>query len=82
MSMNEWVAAGALGLIGVILLVLLLQYLRLREIWQGLSRCREALRWARIWESENRELKRSLRAEQTRRAQLEEALSDLQVSKV
>lgn len=82
MSMNEWIAAGALGLIGVILLVLLLQYLRLREIWQGLSRCREALRWARIWESENRELQRSLRAEQTRRMQLEEALSDLQASEV
>jgi len=82
MSMNEWIAAVALGLIGVILLVLLLQYLRLREIWQGLGRCREALRWARIWESENRELKRNLRAEQTRRAQLEEALSDLQASKV
>lgn len=69
MGMNEWIAVGALGLIGVILLVLLMQYMRLREIWQGLSRCREALRWARIWESENRELKRSLRAE---RAQLEE----------
>ncbi|MNN69096.1 hypothetical protein D3C81_1848540 [compost metagenome] len=75
MSMNEWIAAGALGLIGVILLVLLLQYLRLREIWQGLNRCREAMRWARIWESENRELKRSLRAEQARRAQLEQQLA-------
>ncbi|MEE1868842.1 MAG: hypothetical protein RR736_12025 [Pseudomonas sp.] len=80
--MNEWIAAGALGLIGVILLVLLLQYLRLRVIWQGLSNCREALRWARIWESENRELKRSLRAEQKRRVELEEALSDLQDSTV
>ncbi|MBM3111828.1 hypothetical protein H8F21_10845 [Pseudomonas sp. P66] len=82
MGMNEWIAAGALGLIGVILLVLLLQYLRLRVIWQGLSNCREALRWARIWESENRELKRSLRAEQKRRVELEEALSDLQDSTV
>lgn len=82
MSMNEWIAVGALGLIGVILLVLLLQYMRLREIWQGLSRCREALRWARIWESENQELKRSLRAEQKRCEQLEEALNNVQASQV
>ncbi|MFQ6575009.1 hypothetical protein [Pseudomonas sp. UM16] len=80
--MNEWIAVGALGLIGVILLVLLLQYMRLREIWQGLSRCREALRWARIWESENQELKRSLRAEQKRCEQLEEALNNVQASQV
>lgn len=82
MGMNEWIAVGALVLIGVILLVLLMQYMRLREIWQGLSRCREALRWARIWESENRELKRSLRAEQKRREQLEEALNESQASQV
>lgn len=75
MDVYEWVAAAAMGLIAVILMVLVLQYLRLREIWQGLTRCREAMRWARIWESENRELRRSLRAEQVRRAQLEQQLA-------
>lgn len=82
MSMNEWISAGALGLIGVILLVMLMQYLRLREIWQGLSRCREALRWARIWESENRELKRSLRAQRRVVEELKEQVDRLQAEQV
>lgn len=82
MSMNEWISAGALGLIGMILLVMLMQYLRLREIWQGLGRCREALRWARIWESENRELKRSLRAQRRVVEELKEQVDRLQAEQV
>ncbi|NIF27664.1 hypothetical protein F3J44_14940 [Pantoea sp. Tr-811] len=75
MGIYEWVAAGAMGMITVILVVLLMQYIKLRDLWAGLSRCREALRWARIFESENRELKRSLNAERKRVRELQHSLS-------
>lgn len=64
--MSELVSTSALVLIGVILLVLLMQYLRLREIWTFVAGCRSAARWAKIREMENRELKRALRAERAR----------------
>ncbi|MEW9681457.1 hypothetical protein [Pseudomonas sp. TE50-2] len=80
MSVYDWLTTGALGLIGVILLVLLVQYMRLREIWIGLSRCREMLRWAKIFESENRELKRSLRAQQRLTANLKAQMDRLNIS--
>jgi len=52
MTMSEAVSTGALVLIGVILVVLLVQYLRLREIWHLVLACRQDARWARIWEME------------------------------
>jgi hypothetical protein len=70
MGMSELISTGALVLIGVILLVLLMQYLRLREIWKFVMGCRTATRWAKIREMENRELKRALRAERARVAEL------------
>lgn len=75
MSNYDWVTIGATGMIGIILLVMLLQYLKLRDLWKGYSRCREALRWARIFESENRELKRTLQAERKRIYELQHSLS-------
>ena len=66
MGMSELVSTSALVLICVILLVLLMQYLRLREIWTFVADCRTAARWAKIREMENRELKRALRAERAR----------------
>ncbi|HEK1687039.1 TPA: hypothetical protein SMR42_005191 [Pseudomonas putida] len=71
MGTYDWVALGAMAMIGVILLVMLLQYIKLRDLWEGLSRCREALRWARIFESENKELKRTLVAERKRVRELQ-----------
>mgnify|MGYP003532730836 FL=1 len=62
MSMSEAVSTGAMVMMGTILLVLLLQYLRLRELWQMALACRKDARWARIWEMENRELRSELRA--------------------
>ena len=64
--MSEVISTSALVLIGVILLVLLMQYLRLREIWTFVAGCSSAARWAKIREMENRELKRALRAERAR----------------
>ena len=78
MTMSETVSTGALVLIGVILTVLLMQYLRLREIWHVALACRQDARWARIWEMENRELRSALRAEKAHIEQLQSKLVILQ----
>ncbi|MDT3714364.1 hypothetical protein QVM48_08575 [Pseudomonas soli] len=78
MTMSEAVSTGALVLIGVILTVLLMQYLRLREIWHVALACRQDARWARIWEMENRELRSALRAEKAHIEQLQRKLVILQ----
>ena len=78
MTMSEAVSTGALVLIGLILMVLLMQYLRLREIWHMALSCRKDARWARIWEMENRELRSALRAEKRHIEQLQSKLMILQ----
>lgn len=78
MTMSEAVSTGALVLIGVVLTVLLMQYLRLREIWRMALACRKDARWARIWEMENRELRSALRAEKAHIEQLQSKLVILQ----
>ena len=78
MTMSEAVSTGALVLIGVILVVLLVQYLRLREIWHLVLACRQDARWARIWEMENRELRSAQRADKAHIAQLQSKLVLLQ----
>ncbi|KPM65831.1 hypothetical protein HB4184_04880 [Pseudomonas putida] len=60
------------------LTVLLMQYLRLREIWHVALACRQDARWARIWEMENRELRSALRAEKAHIEQLQSKLVILQ----
>lgn len=79
MTMSEVVSTGALVLIGVILAVLLMQYLRLRELWQMALGFQKDVRWARIWEMENRELRSALRAEREQIEQLQRKLAILQV---
>ncbi|PWB34356.1 hypothetical protein DCO48_06555 [Pseudomonas sp. SDI] len=74
MTMPEVIATGALVLMGGILLLLLLQCVRLNELWRVAQACREGARWARIWEMENRELRAALRAEQVRVAALRRRL--------
>ena len=49
MSMSEMVSTGALVMMLAILLVLLHQWLRLRELWQMVMECQKNARWARIW---------------------------------
>ncbi|MBM5458189.1 hypothetical protein H8F21_11525 [Pseudomonas sp. P66] len=78
MTMSEVVSTGALVLIGVILAVLLMQYLRLRELWQMALGFQKDVRWARIWEMENRELRSALRAEREQIEQLQRKLAILQ----
>ena len=78
MSMSEVVSTGAMVMMGAILLVLLHQCLRLRELWQMAMGCQKNARWARIWEAENRELRSALRAEKAHIEQLQRKLVILQ----
>ena len=78
MTMAEAVSTGALVVLGSILLVLLLQYLRLRELWKMALTCRRDARWGRIWEAENRELRSALRAEKAHIKQLQRKVGLLQ----
>ena len=78
MSMSEAVSTGALVMMGAILLVLLLQYLRLRELWRMALDFQKDVRWARTWEVENRELRSALRAEEAHIEQLQRKLVILQ----
>ncbi|KFE44513.1 hypothetical protein [Pseudomonas syringae] len=78
MSMSEVVSTGALLMMGAILLVLLHQCLRLRELWQMAMDCKKNARWVRIWEMENRELRSALRAEKEHVQQLQRKLVILQ----
>lgn len=78
MSMLEAVSTGALLMMGAILLVLLHQCLRLRELWQMAMGCQKNVRWARIWEMENGELRSALRAEKEHVQQLQRKLVILQ----
>ncbi|WP_137804402.1 hypothetical protein [Pseudomonas sp. G(2018)] len=78
MSTSEMISTGALSIMGLILLILLAQYLRLRELWKMALVCRKSANWARIWEMENRELRSALRAEKAHIEQLQRKLVILQ----
>lgn len=75
MNALDVVSTGALVLLGV---MLLMQYLRLRELWKMALGCQKNARWARIWEMENRELRSALRAEKAHIEQLQRKLVILQ----
>lgn len=78
MSTSDLVSTGAITLIGAILLVLLMQYLRLRELWTLALNCQKSARWARLHEMENRELRSALRAEKACILDLKQQLARLQ----
>ncbi|MFL6876145.1 hypothetical protein ACJ6YJ_14900 [Pseudomonas marginalis] len=78
MSMSEVVSTGALVAMGVILLVLIQHCLKLSELWKMVAHYQKDLRWAQIWEVENRELRSALRAEREHVAQLQRKLELLQ----
>ena len=44
MTTSDAVSTGALLLMGVITLVLMIQYLKLRDVWQMLRECKAACR--------------------------------------
>lgn len=78
MTTTDMISAAALLMMVVIAVLLLVQYLKLQEVWATLVNCRSALRWARIHESENRELRSALRAEKAHVSQLQRKVSVLQ----
>jgi hypothetical protein len=78
METLDVVSLVALLLSGLILLVLLMQYLRLRDIWQKVIDCQKSARLARIREMENRELHSALRAHKAHVEQLQRKLVLLQ----
>jgi len=78
MTTSDAISTGALLAMGVIVLVLIIQYLKLRDIWQMVLDCKAASRWARIREMENKELRSALRAEKEHVEQLQRKLVLLQ----
>ena len=78
MDMLDVVSITALLLSGLILLVLLMQYLRVRDIWNKVIECQKSARWARIREMENRELRSAIRAHKAHVEQLQRKLVLLQ----
>ncbi|MPQ70843.1 MULTISPECIES: hypothetical protein [Pseudomonas] len=78
MNTSDIVSTGSLAGLGLILLVLLIQLLKLRDIWQMLLENQKAARWARILEMENKELRSALRAEKGHVEQLRGKLVILQ----
>ncbi|WP_458369106.1 hypothetical protein [Pseudomonas mandelii] len=69
----DMVTTGAMVLLVLILMLLSLQFLKLRDVWELMINCRATMRWARIQELENRELRLELRAEKARIEQLQGA---------
>ncbi|MCE7765265.1 hypothetical protein GQL56_21665 [Pseudomonas putida] len=80
MTMPEVVATGALVGMGIILLVLIHQGLKLGELGKKVEGCQKDLRWLQIWEMENRELRSALRAEREHVAQLQRKVVILQTA--
>ncbi|MNO77330.1 hypothetical protein D3C76_684360 [compost metagenome] len=74
MTMLEVVATGTWVAMGIILLVLIQQALKLGELGKKVEHCQRDLRWLQIWEMENRELRAALRAEREHVAQLQRKL--------
>lgn len=67
----DMVTTGAMVLLVLILMLLSLQFLKLRDVWELMINCRTTMRWARIQELENRQLRLELRAEKARIEQLQ-----------
>lgn len=78
MGMSEVVSTSALLMMAATFPVLLLQYMRLRELWKIALGCEKDARWARFFETEVRELRSALRAEKAHIEQLQRKLVILQ----
>lgn len=78
MNTLDVVSTGALMLLGVILLILVMQTLRLREIWQIMLDGQRTACRASILDPDNKELRSALRAEKAHVEQLQRKLELLQ----
>jgi hypothetical protein len=52
MTASYAISTGALVTMAAIAVVLLIQYLKLQDIWQLIVNCKSKMRWAQIQESE------------------------------
>lgn len=78
MTTTDVISAVALVMMMVIAVLLLAHYLKLQNVWDTIANCRTTLRWARIHESENRELRSALRAERAHVVQLQRKVTLLE----
>lgn len=63
MTKADVISTAALVMMVAIAVLLLAHYLKLQKVWTVVVNCRASLRWARIHETENKELRSALRAE-------------------
>lgn len=78
MTTMDMISAAALVMMVVITVLLLAHYLKLQKVWDTIANCRTTLRWARIHESENKELRSALRAEKAHVNQLQRKVTLLE----
>jgi hypothetical protein len=78
MTTSDAISTGTLLTMSVIAMVLLIQYLKLQDIWHVIVDCKSSMRWAQIQEGENKELRSALRAEKAHVEQLKRKLELLQ----
>jgi hypothetical protein len=78
MTTSDAISTGALLTMAAIAAVMVIQYLKLQDIWQLLLDCKTSTRWAQIQEVENKELRSALRAEKAHVEQLRRKLELLQ----
>ncbi|WKV84654.1 hypothetical protein LJJ44_00230 [Pseudomonas sp. B24_DOA] len=78
MTTSDAVSTGVMVTMAAIAVVLLVQYLKLQNIWQLIVDCKSKMRWAQIQETENKELRSALRAEKAHVEQLRRKLDLLQ----
>ncbi|WLH82965.1 hypothetical protein [Pseudomonas sp. FP2338] len=78
MTTSDVVATGALLVMTAVAVLMLVQYLKLQDIWQMIIDCKTATRWAKIWEMENKELRSALRAEKEQVDQLQRKVGLIQ----
>lgn len=78
MTTTDVIATAALLMMVLVAVLLLAQYLKLQEVWGMIVNCRASLRWARIREWENKELRSALRAQKAHVDQLQRKVSVLE----
>lgn len=78
MTTSDAISTGALVTMAAIAVMLLIQYLKLQDIWQLIVDCKSKMRWVQIQETENKELRSALRAEKAHVEQLKRKLDLLQ----
>jgi len=78
MTTSDAISIGDLVTMSAIAVVLLIQYLKLQDVWQLIVDCKSKMRWSQIQETENKELRSALRAEKAHVEQLKRKLDLLQ----